>query len=56
LLTHEGNIDVKFKVHLKWRTKLAPVELLVELLMEQLYDDNEDESSPGAKNSTGFQT
>jgi hypothetical protein len=44
----EGNYDATFKVDLKCRTELAPVELLVELLKEQSYYDNEEESAPGA--------
>jgi hypothetical protein len=37
-----------FKVDLKCRKELAPVELLLEFLKEQLYEDNEEESAPGA--------
>jgi hypothetical protein len=36
------------KVDLKCRKELAPVELLLELLKEQPYEDNEEESFPGA--------
>jgi hypothetical protein len=37
-----------FKVDLKCRRKLAPVELLVELLKQQAYEDNAKENAPGA--------
>jgi hypothetical protein len=37
-----------FKVDLKCRKDLTPVELLRELPKEQPYEDNEEESSPGA--------
>jgi hypothetical protein len=42
----EGDFDVTFKVALKCRKELAPVELLVELLKEQSY-----ESVPGSHTS-----
>jgi hypothetical protein len=47
------NNDVTFKVDLKCRTEQAPVELLVELLKEQSYEDNEEESAPGAHREQG---
>jgi hypothetical protein len=43
----EGKSNLTFKVDLKCRKELAPIELLLELLKEQSYDDNEDESAPG---------
>jgi hypothetical protein len=38
-----------FKVDLKCRKELAPIELLPKLIMEQSYDYTEDKSAPGAK-------
>jgi hypothetical protein len=36
------------KVNMKCRRELAPVEVLLESLKEQSYEDNKEESAPGA--------
>jgi hypothetical protein len=41
-------VHLTFKVDLKCRKELTPVELLPELFKEQPYEDNTDESAPGA--------
>jgi hypothetical protein len=43
---HDKN-HLIFEVDLKCRKELAPVELLLELLKEESYEDNEDESAHG---------
>jgi hypothetical protein len=44
-----GKVHLTFKVDLKCRKELAPVELLLELLKEDPCEDNEDESAHGTQ-------
>jgi hypothetical protein len=50
----EEKVHIIFKVDLKCRKELAPIELLHELVKEQPYDYTEDKNAPGANATEDF--